>query len=237
MTRFWLSRSVSSVAASWVPLACRLSRLEMSCRFVLHPVVDLLEQHHLFRQRVLDLLVRSNPLGDVPEGHHDTDGRAGAPDRGAHVIDWEARPVLAPECFVCGLTDQTVADRAQHRTFVGRVGRSAGRGVMNELMEVLSNELGNGPAKHPGRSGVDEGGLSIEVESEDALAHRAEDQVEGRLGLFQLLAHHLETAALELLLRPGDQLAEIAIGGGVAVRRRRIGQDFLPQSPPPNALR
>src|SRR5215210_5368935 len=83
---------------------------------------------------MLQLLLEGLALGDVPEGDHGACYLAILSDRGARVLDREARAVLPPKHLVVPAMSDPGRKRRVDRTLFAGIGRSVQFRVVNEAV-------------------------------------------------------------------------------------------------------
>ena len=126
----------------------------------------------------IDLLTLGAPsFGDVAK-HHDCAGETPliVTDRGAGVLDRDAMAILVPEHLVVDPMHPPVLEGSVDRTFLTRIGRAVFPAVVVELVDAAPDEVVQGPAEHLHRGLVDEGRVTVAVETVDPLAGRIEDE-------------------------------------------------------------
>ena len=127
--------------------------------------------------RGAQLLVGFMTLADVAEHDHRADQHAVVANRRRCVVDPERRTVLAPEFLVVDLMHCAVAEGGVDRAFVVVIMRAVGMGMMHLGMHVVADQFFRLPAEHAFGRRIDEGGLALGIDTVDAFAGRAQDQL------------------------------------------------------------
>ena len=119
-------------------------------------------------------------LGDVDEGGHRALHHAAVQDRVRRVFGAERGAVGTPQYLAVDAAGQALAKGVEDRAVGLGIDAAVAVGVVHQPVHVAAQHLFGSPAQHLRTSTVDEGAAALQVDAEDALAGRLQQQPQPR---------------------------------------------------------
>src|SRR6056297_2216836 len=116
-------------------------------------------------------------LGYIAKDHDCPDKLRTVVDRGRDILDADRLAILAPEHLVLNPVHLLKAKRLIDRAFMRRVFVAAKMVMMDYAVDITTNQVRCGPAKHLLRGAIHERGLAIGVNTINPFARRIQDQL------------------------------------------------------------
>ena len=141
--------------------------------FLFQPVA---QRGHLI-QRVAQFAFVFLTLGDVAEDHHGARENLLVIDRGRDIFHADRFSVLAPKHLILDPVDLFKPEGPIDRAIMGMIDVSVQVVMVDHRMDVVAQQVLNGPAQHLLRGAVHECGLALGVDAVNPFARCVQDQL------------------------------------------------------------